>query len=162
MCDLMVGLAMGAGMLGSIANYAAESSAVSAQNAANDYNAAVAMENANLADKQAKDALERGEEDAEAKKLEIAAELGKEKAAYGASGVELSGTPTEKLSQTSYWGQQDVNTIHDNAEDEAWGYDVQKNNYLKQANMLQASKQSVSPFSIITGMSGVATKLIDL
>ncbi len=163
MCSLVGALAVGAGMLGSVANASAQSQAIEAQNAANDYNAAVALNNADLSAQQAQDALDQGEEDAFEKKLEIAQEIGKEKAAYSASGVELTGTPSEKLSQTAYLGQYDVNQIYENAESTANDYLQQQNNYINQANLLQASKQSSSGIaSILSGMTGVATGLAGL
>ena len=160
MCSIMGAIAGISGILGTFASAGAQAESVSAHNNAAQYNAQVAMTNASYSAQQAQDARDRGAEDAKMKGLEVAKVIGSETNKYAASGVELTGSAGQKLADTAMWGEYDKNTIGNNAEKEAWGYEVEQTNYLNKANMLQASKQNYSPFgSIVSGVTSVGMNL---
>ena len=160
MCSIIGAIAGFSGILGTFASAGAQSQQVAAANRAAEYNANVARTNASYAEQQAKDARERGVEEAKLKSYEIAKTMGEQKTNFATSGVELSGSAEQVLSDTAKWGKYDTNKIKENAEKEAWGYEVQQTNYLNQANMQQASKQSFSPFgSILSGVTSIGTNL---
>lgn len=160
MCSVVGAIAGISGILGTFASASAQSQSISAQNQANEYNARVAMTNASYSAQQAQDARDRGKEEAKMKGLEVARTIGTQKNKYSASGVELTGSAEQALADTAMWGEYDKNTILNNAEKEAWGYEVEQTNYLNRANMLQASKKSYSPFgSILSGVTSVGMNL---
>ncbi len=160
MCSVMGAISGVLGIMGTVASSSAQAQAIDAQNKANDYNAQVAMANAQLSAKQAQDAIDRGEEDVKTKAREIAQTIGTQKSTYLSSGVELAGSAVDTIADTAAWGEYDKQTIRDNADKEAWNYDMQAANYTNEANMLQASKRSYSPFgSLLSGVTSVGMGL---
>lgn len=92
---------------------------------ANRYNAQVAEMNATLAQRRAKDAIERGKEAEQQKRLEVSQLQGRQRAAMAANGVDLSfGSPLDTLVDTAYLGEIDALTIRRNAAREAYDYEV--------------------------------------
>ena len=107
MCSIMGAIAGISGIMGTFASASAQSQSISAQNRANDYNAAVAQNNAALSAQQAQDARDRAKEDSKMKGLEVAKVIGTQKARYSASGVELAGSAKEVIGDTAFWGEYD-------------------------------------------------------
>ncbi len=160
MCSIMGAIAGISGIMGTFASASAQSQSISAQNRANEYNAIAAQNNATLSAQQAQDARDRAKEDAKMKGMEVAKVMGTQKTRYNASGVELAGSAEQVIGDTAFWGEYDKNTILNNGEKEAWGYEMQQTNYLNQANMYRANKQNNSVFgSILSGMTSVGMGL---
>jgi hypothetical protein len=117
-----------------------------AQKEAADYQAQVNANNAKVADWQANDALERGNQAVEDHMRKVAALKGTQTASMAARGLDLSaGTPLNILSDTDYFGQIDANTIKANAAREAWGYKVQGNNASANQTLLSWQSSNISP-----------------
>lgn len=97
-----------------------------AANAAGKYNAQVAEMNATLADRRAKDALERGAVEEQQKRAQVAQLQGRQKAAMAANGVDLTfGSPLDTLVDTAVLGDLDALTIRQNSAREAYDFRVQ-------------------------------------
>ena len=97
---------------------------------AGDYNAAIARNNQIIAERQAEDAVKRGDIAADEQRRKTARVLGAQKAAIGASGVALdSGTPMDIFGDTAAFGELDALTIKSNAARDAYGYQVQGMNF---------------------------------
>ncbi|WP_453966541.1 virion core protein, T7 gp14 family [Bradyrhizobium elkanii] len=104
--------------------------------AASRYNAQIADMNATLADRRAKDAIDRGVIAEQQKRQQNAAILGKQTAAMAANGVDLSfGSPLDTLTDTATMGELDALTIRTNANREADDYRVQGVNQRATANL---------------------------
>lgn len=100
------------------------------QRQAGRYEAAVANQNAGLAEKAAVDAENRGKVDEQRERMRVQSLIGQQKASFGASGVLVdSGSPLDALADTAYIGEQDALTIRRNAALEAWGLRSQAGNF---------------------------------
>jgi hypothetical protein len=107
-----------------------------AAKAAGDYNAAVARNNQIVAERQAQDALARGEVAETEQRRKVRMLASSQRAALGASGVQLdAGTPLDLLGDTAAMGELDALTIRNNAEREAYGYRVQGVNFGAEAGL---------------------------
>ena len=141
--------------------------AVSGANAQADmsnYNAAVARNNATMAEYQAQDAISRGNAAAEEHSRKVAALVGTQRNSMAARGLDISeGTPLDIVSDTETLGSIDQRTIKTNAEKEAWSARVQSGNYANQAGMYKIQAENTSPLmvgagSLLSGAASVADK----
>jgi len=89
--------------------------------------AKTAAENQQLANFQADDALLRGSVEEARYRREIAKIASGQRAAFGARNVAASGTALDLLGDTAQVGEEDVQTIRNNAAREAWSYRNQAN-----------------------------------
>jgi hypothetical protein len=107
------------------------------QKRAGQYTAAVANQNASLAEKAAADAEARGRIEESRARARTNAAIGQAKAGAGASGVLVdTGSPLDALADMAYIGEQDALTIRRNAAMEAWGLRAQAGN-MKAEGLLQ-------------------------
>jgi len=83
--------------------------------------------NRRLSEAQANDALLRGSIEESRYRRQIAQVVGGQKAAFGKGNVAVSGTALNLLSDTAQVGEEDAQTIRNNAAREAWGYRNQAN-----------------------------------
>jgi hypothetical protein len=100
------------------------------------YQAAVAKNNQRLAERQAEDALRRGDlaEDQQRRKTGLI--LGTQRAGLAGQGTALDeGSPLDIVGDTAMVGETDALTIRSNAEREAWGYRAQAMNFGAQADI---------------------------
>lgn len=82
--------------------------------------------NAQVADLQAADAIARGAEDEGRFRQGVRALIGSQRAAIGASGVDVNyGSSVDVQADAAFLGELDALTIRTNAAREAWGYKVQ-------------------------------------
>lgn len=82
--------------------------------------------NADVAELQAADALERGEIEANRYRQSVRALVGGQRAAYAAQGVDVnSGSPLEVQEDTRAIGELDALQLVNNAKREAWGFKVE-------------------------------------
>lgn len=122
MCELMTALTIASTVMGA----AGAIQQGKAQAAASNYNAQVSEMNATLADRRARDALERGALEEQQKRQEVAQLQGRQRAAMAANGVDLTfGSPLDTLVDTAVLGELDALTIRRNAAREAYDYNVQ-------------------------------------
>lgn len=139
MCELTTALMIGSTLVGGVAQIQAGN----AQAAASRYNAQVAEMNATMADRAAKDAMERGAAEEQKKRMEIASIQGRQRAAMGANGVDMTfGSPLDTLVDTATMGELDALTIRRNAAREAYDYEVQGVNYRSDATLSRMNARS--------------------
>lgn len=149
------------------------SSAFSVYNAVNqansqadmaNYNAAVARNNATMAEYQAQDAISRGKTAQEEHSRKVANLVGTQRNSMASRGLDISdGTPLDIMSDTELLGSIDEKTIGLNADKEAWSARVQSGNYANQAGMYRTQAESTSPLlagagSLLSGAASVADK----
>lgn len=95
-----------------------------------DYNAAVNDQNATYADTQAADALARGNQGAQRAEGQAAQLRGSQRAAAGAGGLDVNaGSSVDVQQSDSALGAFDALTIRNNAMREAYGYNVEAQQY---------------------------------
>lgn len=133
-----------------------------AQNKQADYNAAVARNNAKLAEYQAEDAQVRGEQEAVANQRRTLALRGNQRATMAARGLDLTaGTPQSLIDQTDYFSQVDEGTIRLNADKESYTKRVQGQNATTEAQAFESSKRSpllAGATSLLSSASAVDSK----
>lgn len=133
-----------------------------AQQSAYEYQAAVNRNNAQYAEWQAQDALQRGATAEQNQRLKTAQLKSAQRARLAANGVVIDeGSALNLLDDTDYMGERDALTIRDNAKREAWGARVQAGNYSNDAGMLSARADAESPAgaafgTLLTGAGSVA------
>jgi hypothetical protein len=121
MCDPATALAGATIALGGVSAYN--------QYQSGKYQASVASQNAK-ATAQANDAINRGNAAAEQRRVQMRQQLGTQVATMGASGADLtSGTALDITGDTAQFGSLDALTTLNNAQREAYGYQVQAANY---------------------------------
>src|SRR5687768_17366118 len=95
-----------------------------------DYQSKVAANNAKVADWQAADAKERGDQAAAATRRRAAALQGSQAASMAARGLDISdGSANAILTDTDFFGEYDQNIVRSNAAREAYGYQVRAGNF---------------------------------
>lgn len=123
------------------------------------YQSQVAENNALIASQQRSAALQQGEVDASNAMTQIAQTTGKQRAALSANGVDITqGSALDQLASTSFMGQSDINTLQSNAAREAWGYDVQKTNYMADAALSEHKAKNTNP-ALIGALAGTSSLL---
>lgn len=101
--------------------------------------------NQQVAEIQGRDAISRGEYEAESAGRKISALRGRQRAALAANGLDLNeGTPDALLEQTDYYGLEDQRTIANNARREAAMYS-------SRAGAYGAEARSINPRLAATG-----------
>ncbi len=114
------------------------------------YQSAIADRNAEIAEAQAQDSINRGNIEADQRRREMRQRSGTAAATMGATGAELSsGTALDVFADNAQFGTLDALTTVNNAQREAYGYQVQAANYKAEAS--SARKQ---------GNVGAATTLL--
>lgn len=143
--------------------YSAMNQSQATQDAAN-YNAAVARNNAQVAEWQANDAVERGNKAVQDHMRKAAALKGTQTASMAARGLDLSeGTPLNILTDTDLFAEIDSNTIKNNAAREAWGYRAQASNSRATGGLYDMQAGNQNPMlagagTLLSGAGSVAEK----
>lgn len=156
-------LSQGLQIAGTVAGAFGKYQESKATKAAYNYQSAVARNNAQVAEWQAQDALERGQREEQAQRLKAAQLRGSQVASLAARGIAIDeGSPLNLLQDTDYMAELDALTIRDNAAKEAWGYRVQGANYSADASMLAGRADAESPWfnafgTALTGAGQVAS-----
>jgi len=132
MCDLTAIFAIGSSLMGAWGQYEQGRAA----NQAAQYQAQIARMNAEMADRRAQDAIERGREE-EQKQMRATSQLmGKQQVGMAANGVDLSfGSPLDLIVDTALMGELDALTIKKNAYREAQDYKQQAANFRAEGEM---------------------------
>lgn len=132
MCDPVTGLMVASTLL-SAAGAVQQGNAAAA---AGKYNNQIAQMNAQISEKRAKDALERGRIEEQKKRAEVAKVAGAQQAAMAANGVDLTfGSPLDTIVDTAVLGELDALTIRSNAYREEYDYKVQAMNQRAQGQL---------------------------
>ena len=132
MCDLITALTIGSTLMGG----AGAIEQGQAQAASSRYSAQVADLNARMADRAAKDALERGKLEEQKQRQKTAQLIGTQTAAMAANGLDLTfGSPLDTLVDTATLGELDALTIRSNAYREERDISQQGANYRGQAGV---------------------------
>lgn len=157
MCDLGLALTIGSTIVGAAGAKKQADASAAAQN----YNAKIADMNATLAERRARDALERGRLEEQQKREQVGQLQGKQKAAMAANGVDLTyGSPLDTLVDTAVLGEIDALTIRRSAAREAYDYKVQAMNSTADASLsrsnAKATKSAGNLSAIGTMLSGGA------
>lgn len=116
----------------------------------------LALRNQALAYRSAADARARGEQDVGDLQLRAGKVLGEQRNAIGASGLEASGSALNLLADTRLMSSVDVARARNNASREAWGYEVQADNYGLDAQMAQRRKAGAVASTILGGLGAAA------
>ena len=102
--------------------------------------------NAEMANSQARDALMQGQRAEQAVRMQGAQVKSAQRAAMGASGVDLSSETSVALqTSTEFLSELDANTVKANALRAAWGHRMNAVNYRGQAIMGRAQAKAISP-----------------
>lgn len=121
------------------------------QNKQGKYAAAVANQNAETATAQANDAINRGNAAAEQRRVQMRQQLGTQAATMGAGGADLtSGTALDIAGDTAQFGSLDSLTTLNNAQREAYGYQVQSSNFYNQAAAAKSQARDAVAQTLIT------------
>lgn len=154
MCDLAMALTLGSTLLGAAgAVQQAQSTA-----AANRYNAQVQEMNAKLAERRAKDAIERGAAEEQRKRQQVSQIQGQQRAAMAANGVDLTfGSPLDTLVDTAAMGELDALTIRTNAYREAYDYRVDAVNKRAGAQLSRLQANAAETGGYLDAMGTVLT-----
>lgn len=124
------------------AGESAKDSAVAAAKAS-ESQAQLADFNADVAKIQAQDALDRGDQEANAFRSQVRGAIGTQRTAQAASGIDVSfGTSVDVQADAAYLGKLDEMQIRSNATRAAWGYDVTSLNYREQAKIARDTGQA--------------------
>ena len=124
------------------------------------YMGQLARQRQQLAEQQARDAILRGQI-AEQKQRDITAQrIGTQTATLAAQGTDMEGSPTDILGDTARAGEQDALTIRNNAQREAWGYQLQAAGYDADAALRESFEPSYlgAGASLLMGASSLAGK----
>lgn len=123
------------------------------------YNQRVAENNANLAEQEAQDAEQRGELAEKQRRLEISKLKGQQTSAIASSGFVVGqDSAGDVIADTAALGEQDILSIRNNAQREAWAKRVQATNYRNQGQLAYAEGQAGAQSALITGAGSVADK----
>jgi hypothetical protein len=116
------------------------------------YASKVAEANADIATAQANDAINRGNAEAEQRRRETRQRLGTQAATMGATGADLStGNALDIFGDTAQFGTLDSLTTVNNAQREAYGYQVQAANYKAEASSARKQGNVGAATTLLTG-----------
>ena len=149
MCDLVSGLMIASTLMSGVGMY--QQGQAEAQAAG--YQAQVDQQNAVLADRRAKDAIERGMQEQEKALREGTAVRKGQEASFAAANIDTSyGSPLDVITSTAAEAQLQAATIRANAEREAEDYEQQGYNSRSSAGMNRARAKNAKT----AGMIGTA------
>lgn len=159
----LASLATGAQIAGAVTSTVGAYNQAKGAKASANYQAAVARNNAQMAEWQAEDAVTRGQTARQKQQLQTNALKGRQRAVMAERGIDLGeGSALNILTDTDFFGKIDANTVEANAAREAFGYKSTANNFLAEANAQSARASSIKPgmsamTSALTGAGAVAS-----
>lgn len=123
------------------------------------YTASVARNNATMADYAATDAQRRGELEAQRVQRQTSSLVGTQRAGYAAKGLDITeGTPGDVIDQTNFFGKADAETARYNGKLDAWGKQVQGQNFRSQASAAEYNGNMAMAGDFLSGAGSVADK----
>lgn len=118
----------------------------------------VAERNAEIADKQAADAINTGTLDANRALGETGQQSSSTRAALAAQGVDITtGSAAAQTASQQLIGDVDALTIRDNAARQAWGFDVQAANQRMQGRLAQLAGENEAATDRVSSVSTLLT-----
>lgn len=152
--------------VGTYMQYQGQKANAIAQQQQYDYQAQVNKNNAQIAEWQAQDAVDRGAVKEKQHRIKVAQLKGRQRSVLAASGLEVDdGSALDVLGDTAELGELDALTIRSNAEREAYDYKVSAMSQNAQANINRVSGQNAltagnyaAMSSLLTGAGSVANK----
>lgn len=115
------------------------------------YQAAVADQNADIAEAQAKDSVNRGNIAADQRRRQMRMQAGTANAALGAAGTDLTtGSALDVFSDSAMFGELDALTTVNNAQREAYGYQVQEMNAISQGRAAKSASNAAAMQTLLT------------
>lgn len=155
MCFAVAGLGAGSifSLLGTAVSAVGGLAQASAQSAAAQASADQDNRNAIIAQRNAEDARNRGNEAERQVQLRTRARLGMQKNALSERNISLSGSALDILGDTAMFGKLDSLTTRNNAEREAIAYEAQSMNYSAQAEVDSMMADSYAAAGGITAFS---------
>ncbi|HAO1322248.1 TPA: hypothetical protein IHD35_000567 [Escherichia coli] len=121
------------------------------QNQQAKYTSAVAEQNADVAEAQSQDAINRGNAESEQRRREMRLRQGTQNANMGATGAELgSGSSLDIFGDTAQFGTLDALTTVNNAQREAYGYQTQGINAVASGNAANQQARSQMSQTLLT------------
>lgn len=121
------------------------------QNQQSKYQSAVASQNADIAEAQAQDSINRGNAQAEEVRRRNRQAAGTQTSTMGAMGTDLStGVSLDILGDTAQFGALDALTTVNNAQREAYGYQVQSTNYEAQSKGVRSAGKANATTTLLT------------
>jgi hypothetical protein len=152
MCDLAIAMTLAASVIGGVGQI----QQAQAQASAAEYNAKIGDMNAELAERRAKDAIERGTKEEQRKRQEVAQIKAKQQAAMAANGVDISfGSPLDTLVDTAVMGELDALTIRSNTYRESYDHRVDAVNKRSQANLSRMEADAAKTGGYIAALGTV-------
>jgi hypothetical protein len=127
-----------------------------------DQNARIAEYNRSVAKRNASATLAATAQDMQDKQRQNARNLSSIRAAYGASGLALAGSPLDVLEDTALEQQLDVSKVGYKGELKAIGYKDEANNFAMKAELSRMeadSARAAGPISAIGNIFGSASKI---
>ena len=163
MCELAGLITAMSAVVGGVSSLSKSSQQAQSAHNAQEYQAAVQSNNAYIEQTKAQYAKDQGLKNIDDANKERASVLGKIKAARGASGVTMSGSPVDQLvsAETDYNSK--IDSIRENTAREVWGYNANANTYINNANNILSQSTGVgfSPlFDFTQSVMGVSNKLL--
>lgn len=124
------------------------------------YNEQVARNNAQTAEANQHDAMRRAQGEIDKVRLKQGQLAGKQTVAMAANGVDLaSGSPLDILGDTAMMGEMDALTAKNNSDREARNFEVQKNNFLDEANLHSMKASSARSAGTLAAVGTALTGL---
>lgn len=121
------------------------------QNQQSKYQSAVASQNADIAEAQAQDAVNRGNIQAAEVQRRNRQAAGTQAATMGATGADFStGTSLDIFGDTAQFGTLDALTTVNNAQREAYGYQVQSVNYDAEAKGVRSAGKANATMTLLS------------
>ncbi len=149
MCDLLTGL----GMLSSVAQGNAQASAYSQQ-------AAIARQNAELANQQANQVQEAKQSEEQQLQQRKRQTIGTARASLAANGADTGvGTSLGAIQDIAYGAQQDIDNMNYNAANQQNAYMQQSNNYKNQASVYDSAASNAKMGGILGAAASYASSL---
>ena len=127
-----------------------------AQNEQGKYQSKVAKNNALTASRMAEAATQKGVRDEQRLRMQIAHQRSGQRAAFGASGREITGSASNILADTAMMGELDALTLRYNAGLESYGYETEANNFMAQSNLDKMSGKQAATGTLLTTAASVA------
>ncbi len=154
MCSLTMALTIGSTLLGAAGQIQQGNAAA----AAADHNAKIADMNATISERRAKDAMERGQQEEQRKRIDVAQLQGRQRAAMAANGLDLTfGSPLDTLVDTAVLGELDALTIRQNTAREVYDRKVDASNQRAGAQLQRMEGRSAKSAGYLAAAGTVLT-----
>lgn len=123
------------------------------------YQAAVARNNAIISERQGDDRRARGKQEERNFRKQLSQLKGKQRSIYAGAGVTVDeDTPLDVLGQSAELGELDAMAIRNNAEREAYGFEVQGFNHMAQSELFKSKAGNINPLfnAFSTALTGAS------